>query len=54
METESQSNEISEFAPDKIISGQVVDDFMKILDQSEEAAYKLFLRLKLKYGAGKV
>lgn len=57
MEQESQSSneeEISEFSPDKILANKMADEIMQALGQSEEAAYLVFLKLKLKFGAGKV
>jgi len=46
------SEEIRDSIPDRINPSRLVDDIMKALDQSAEAAYLLYLKLAIRYGAG--
>lgn len=47
---ESQSTEVRDFVPDKPIIN--VDELMKVLEASPETAYRVYLKLAVKYGAG--
>lgn len=44
--------DVRDFVPDRINPNQLVDDIMKALDQSSDAAYLLYLKLAIRYGAG--
>jgi len=46
------SEEVRDFVPDRINPNQLVDEVMKALDKSAEAAYLLYLKLATRYGAG--
>lgn len=45
-------DDIREFSPDKILATALAKEVLKVLEQSDEAAYKVYLVLATKYGAG--
>ena len=49
----SQSNEdIRDFVPDKPMG--MVDEIMRVLNENPEMAYRVYLLLAIKYGAGQM
>jgi len=46
------TEEVRDFVPDRVNPNQLVDDILKALEQSSDAAYLLYLKLATRYGAG--
>ena len=46
------SEEIREFSPDRVLVNKMADEIIKALEQSEETAYLVYLKLAIKFGSG--
>lgn len=45
-------DDVRDFVGDKLLTPHMVDEIMKALEQNSEAAYLVYLKLAIKFGAG--
>jgi hypothetical protein len=52
MEQLKSSDEVLEPSPDRLLASQISNQVMEALKQSNEAAYKVWILLSTRFGAG--
>ena len=47
-----KEQEVRDSIPDRVLQTLVVDEVIKMLQGNDEAAYKVYLKLAIRFGAG--